>query len=71
MSRPTLSLLFVFFAATGFIAESAASDWTNSGGNAGRNGLSTETGPSEAELLWSSSRPSLIAWLPEIGRAHV
>ncbi len=64
MSHRTLALLFVFFAATGFIAGSAASDWTNSGGNAGRNGLSTETGPSEAELLWSSSRPSLIAWLP-------
>jgi hypothetical protein len=39
-------------------------DWTNSGGNAGRNGLSTEVGPTSANLAWSGARSSLIAWLP-------
>lgn len=40
------------------------SDWTNSGGNAGRNGLSQITGPSAPDVAWSGGRLSLIAWLP-------
>jgi hypothetical protein len=41
-----------------------ADDWVNSGGNAGRNGLSSETGPTGPDLAWSGGRSSLIAWLP-------
>ncbi len=42
-----------------------AGDWTNAGGNAGRNGQSPEVGP--AALLapaWTGSRSSIIAWQP-------
>src|SRR5687768_8107341 len=42
-----------------------ADDWSNAGGNAGRNGLSSETGPSAPDILWQGNvRPSIIAWLP-------
>jgi hypothetical protein len=40
------------------------SDWSNSGGNARRNGLSDTTGPKAADLLWSGGRSSIISWLP-------
>jgi hypothetical protein len=43
---------------------SDGTDWSNSGGNAQRNGLSTTTGPTTADLLWSGGRSSLISWLP-------
>ncbi|MFH1745479.1 MAG: PQQ-binding-like beta-propeller repeat protein [Planctomycetota bacterium] len=43
---------------------SQAADWPNSGGNAGRNGLSAELGPDTAQLLWNGGRSSLIAWQP-------
>jgi hypothetical protein len=46
------------------IAVSAADDWSNSGGNAWRNGLSMELGPLDANLLWSGGRNSIISWLP-------
>jgi hypothetical protein len=39
-------------------------DWTNSGGNPERNGISPEVGPTSANLAWSGARSSLIAWLP-------
>ncbi len=42
----------------------SAADWSNSGGNPGRNCRSTETGPSAATVLWSGSRPSINAWQP-------
>lgn len=45
-------------------APARAGDWTNSGGNAGRTGLSDEVGPDAADLAWSTGRTSLIAWLP-------
>ncbi len=41
-----------------------AADWTNSGGNAGRFCLSQETGPGEADPLWSGGRSSIISWQP-------
>jgi hypothetical protein len=41
-----------------------AADWTNSGGDAGRDGLTTETGPSGPDLLWSGGLTSIIAWQP-------
>lgn len=40
------------------------SDWSNSGGNAERNGLSDTTGPKAADILWSGGRTSIISWLP-------
>ncbi len=43
-----------------------AADWNNSGGNACRNGLTTEIGPTAQDLLWSGGRPSIIAWQPVI-----
>ncbi len=51
----------------------AAGDWTNSGGNPGRCGLSDENGPLEADLLWSGGPSSLISWQPVIegGRVFV
>ncbi len=61
--------LFLIILALGACAASGlahAGDWTNSGGNAGRNGLSNEHGPTAAELLWSGGRSSLIAWHPVI-----
>ena len=42
----------------------SAADWTNSGGNAGRNCRSTEVGPNMPAVIWSMSRPSIIAWQP-------
>jgi hypothetical protein len=42
----------------------SAADWTNSGGDAGRNCMSVEQGPLEPSLLWSGGRTSLIAWQP-------
>ncbi len=70
MSQRTLPAAFIgllCFALSAAIAlPSQAADWTNSGGNAGRNGLSVETGPNGPELAWSGSRTSLIAWLPVI-----
>lgn len=52
-------LLSIFAASAPF-----AADWTNSGGNAGRNGLTPEIGPTSAQVAWSGARNSLIAWLP-------
>lgn len=55
------------------ILAAAAGDWTNSGGNPGRHGLSDEYGPLEADLLWSGGPSSLISWQPVIegGRIFV
>jgi outer membrane protein assembly factor BamB len=40
-------------------------DWTNLGGNAHRNGMSSAAGPSASELVWSNTNyPSIIAWHP-------
>ena len=48
-----------------------ASDWSNAGGNPGRNGLSLEVGPDAATLLWSGGRSSIIAWQPVIEGSRV
>lgn len=45
-------------------SDAPASDWTNSGGNEGRYGLSSSAGPTSANQIWSGGRSSLIAWLP-------
>ncbi|MCY2959295.1 MAG: PQQ-binding-like beta-propeller repeat protein [Planctomycetota bacterium] len=48
-----------------------ASDWSNSGGNPGRNGLTPEVGPEAATQIWSGSRSSIIAWQPVIEGSRV
>jgi outer membrane protein assembly factor BamB len=48
-----------------------AADWNNSGGNAGRNGLTTEIGPVAPDLLWEGGRSSIIAWQPVTEGNHV
>ena len=47
-------------------ASSAAADWTNMGGNPGRNGLVDTVGPATPEVLWSGGPSSVIAWHPVI-----
>ena len=64
--RPLPSLLVALLA-----VPSLASDWTNAGGNAGRNGLTSETGPDAATVLWSGGRSSIIAWQPVIEGSRV
>ncbi len=44
----------------------ASAQWSNSGGNAGRNGHTSETGPDAAEVLWSGAPSSIISWQPVI-----
>lgn len=46
------------------VVPTLAADWTNSGGNGGRNGQTSELGPDAADLLWSVGRTSIIAWQP-------
>lgn len=48
-----------------------ASDWSNAGGNAGRNGLTLEVGPDAPTLQWSGGRSSIIAWQPVIEGSRV
>ena len=62
MHRPLAASLFALLVLTAGNAWSG--DWINSGGNAGRNGLSEEIGPPSEDPLWSGGRTSLIAWLP-------
>ena len=59
---PGLAIAVVLAAAAAPAVD--ASDWTNSGGNAGRNGLSAEGAPLQPTPLWSGSRSSIIAWQP-------
>src|SRR5262245_54985449 len=55
-----LSVLVVLIA-----APARAGDWSNAGGNAGRNGLVTdEVGPMAADQIWSGGKSSIIAWQP-------
>ncbi|MBL8862324.1 MAG: PQQ-binding-like beta-propeller repeat protein [Planctomycetes bacterium] len=49
----------------------SAADWTNSGGNPGRNGLTPEVGPEAPTPLWNGSRSSIIAWQPVIEGSRV
>lgn len=46
------------------LTPSHATDWTNSGANAGRNSAVDVVGPSSASVRWAGARSSLIAWLP-------
>ena len=47
-------------------ASTHAQDWTNTGGNAQRNGLTAAYGPLSPQLLWSNGPPSIIAWNPVV-----
>ena len=49
-----------------FATAASAQNWPNIGGNSARNGLTTQAGPDAATLLWTMSRPSVIAWQPLI-----
>ncbi|MEO1008227.1 MAG: PQQ-binding-like beta-propeller repeat protein [Planctomycetota bacterium] len=40
--------------------------WSNSGGNAQRNGQTTEAGPASPDVLWDGGRRSIISWQPVI-----
>ncbi|MCC6970713.1 MAG: PQQ-binding-like beta-propeller repeat protein [Phycisphaerales bacterium] len=52
-------------------AGALAQDWTNNGGNAGRNGQTSQLGPDAATPLWSGGRSSSIAWQPVIEGSRV
>lgn len=46
------------------VAADALGDWSNLGGNPGRNGLSSAIGPATPTLRWSGAPVSLISWTP-------
>jgi outer membrane protein assembly factor BamB len=46
------------------VASPSHADWSNLGGNAGRNGLTTAIGPETPSLRWSGAPESLISWTP-------
>ena len=48
------------------LATQTPADWTNAGGNAGRNGQTNAIGPESPEILWSGGPGSVIAWQPVI-----
>jgi outer membrane protein assembly factor BamB len=47
-------------------ASAALADWTNSGGNAGRNGRTSQIGPGTDALLWSGAPSAIISYQPVI-----
>jgi len=62
----TAPKLATILAAAGLSTTVIAQDWANAGGNAQRNGLTTEAGPATPDVLWDGGRPSVIAWQPVI-----
>lgn len=60
------STTIAFFLALAGSTAAAQDGWSNSGGNAGRNGQSSEIGPAVDTVLWSGGPTSLIAWQPVI-----
>lgn len=48
-----------------------AQDWSNVGGNAARNGLSTARGPTSPSLAWNAAEFSIIAWNPVVDAGRV
>src|ERR1043165_6542921 len=55
----------------GLAAPAFGQNWTNSGGNAGRNGETAQSGPDAATVLWATGRPSIIAWQPVIDSGRI
>ena len=49
----------------------APRDWTNNGGNAGRNGQTRAIGPDAPVQAWSGGRQSVIAWQPVVEGTRV
>ena len=66
MLRPSLAALRLVTLLVPVVAAApaAAQEWTNSGGNGQRNGLTAAYGPLTAQLQWTSGPPSIIAWNP-------
>lgn len=64
-------LVATLFAHSTIVALAFGSDWTNSGGNAGRNGRALEPGPTAATPAWSGSASSIIAWQPIVSGGRV
>lgn len=60
--QPVLCLVLGLLAAVP--AASAHADWSNLGGNPGRNGLTSAVGPATPKLRWSGASESLIALTP-------
>jgi hypothetical protein len=71
MQRARTSAILIALAFPFASPIASAGDWTNSGGDAGRNGQTIEVGPDAANLLWSGGRPSIIAWQPVIEGSRV
>lgn len=67
MTRTRLTILpFVALSSIAF-----GGDWSNSGGNAGKNGRALEPGPTAPTALWSTSASSIIAWQPIVSGERV
>ena len=58
-----LAVPLALFAAA---SSATAQDWTNSGGNAQRNGMTAAYGPLSPQPLWSSGPPSIAGWQPVV-----
>lgn len=71
MTHPRLPASLPLLAAIAFVSLAHAQTWTNSGGNAQRNGLTSAYGPVSPQLAWSSGPPSIIAWNPVIADGRV
>jgi len=70
-ARPTPGRLALQAATILFAASVVVADWSNSGGNAGRNGRTDEVGPDAPEVLWAGGPSSLIAWQPVVDGERV
>lgn len=67
MKGNTMNLLITHAVSVLALAASvsvAGADWSNLGGNAARNGLTTAIGPESPTLRWSGAPLSLISWTP-------
>jgi PQQ-like domain len=71
MRQPFFRTATIALAGLVFSTLAAAQNWPNGGGNAGRNGLTSEIGPDAATPIWSVGRPSIIAWQPVIDAGRV
>jgi len=60
-----MSRLVVLFLCSA-LTTSACAQWSNNGGNAGRNGRSSEIGPDSPDTIWTTAPSSIIAWQPMI-----
>ena len=67
INHQSSKLLIAAVIAFAFSRYVSAQDWTNYGGNAQRNGLTSVTGPNDAVTLWTNATDfSVIAWHPFI-----